>query len=57
MIVSASLTLHGESSSALPTSRIPRDIVSMRAGRVWESLLAAERDYLTELVRTASAKD
>ena len=58
MMVAASLTLNGGSSSGVwPTSRIPREMVSMRAGRGWDSLQVAEQEHRSQLVRTASASE
>ncbi|MEX2582300.1 MAG: L,D-transpeptidase [Gemmatimonadota bacterium] len=59
MMVDVSLTLFGgelEAASApWPTARVPRDVVTRRGERGWESLAAAERDH-RERILTAAAE-
>jgi L,D-transpeptidase ErfK/SrfK len=59
MMVAASLTLYAgeldDPSAPWPTSRIPRDVLSRRAGRGWDSLAEAEGDHRS-VIRTASAE-
>jgi lipoprotein-anchoring transpeptidase ErfK/SrfK len=59
LIVSAAVTLYGGDLEApsvpWPTGRIPRDLVSQRAVRGWDALVAAEREHRNRL-RTASAE-
>ncbi|MEX2571489.1 MAG: L,D-transpeptidase [Gemmatimonadota bacterium] len=58
MLVTGSLTLYaGEftaASAPWPTSRIPRDVLSRRAQRGWDSLVQAEREHRAEIDRAAS---